>query len=257
MLKKTQVYLLITLLTSSYGISFASQTTQKQQTAITVTQPATQGSTFEKTISPLLREISRKKTELELRKLDRELEKLDEESLKAQLNIGASGDGNQISIRAGVVPNVIQSGAMEPPFEANTKMPEAEIDENSDIRVLMIYGFNDNLYAKIVSGEQGGYVVKKGDILPNGNIVYNVTPNYIEVETKKNSKNKGKKRKIQRIFVSSNTQNADIQSAPQQETIQNSVVPRVIPKNFVNEPQKYSASEAAMAKMIMPVPPKR
>lgn len=62
----------------------------------------------------------------------------------------------------------------------------------------MIYGFDDKLYAKVSSGEQGGYAVKKGDVLPNGQVVHNVTANYIEV--KKNAgTNKGP---IQRIFVS-------------------------------------------------------
>ena len=41
---------------------------------------AGQGNTYEKEVTPLLRDISKKKSLLELRKLDRELEKLEEET---------------------------------------------------------------------------------------------------------------------------------------------------------------------------------
>lgn len=71
------------LLSGISGVSFANQDTP----TINAPEKVSSGNAFEREMTPLLREISRKKSQLELRKLDRDLEKLDEESLKAQLNM--------------------------------------------------------------------------------------------------------------------------------------------------------------------------
>ena len=174
------------------------------------------GNSFERSVTPLLRQISLKKTQLELRKLDRELDKMDEEALKAQLAVegmlsgdkGEKGGYNPFPQPKGgalplVAPQSLPQQGKSSALPTPVNMPELgtaanPFEGNSDIKVLMIYGFDDNLHAKVLSGEQGGYVVKKGDVMPNGQTVHNITANYIEVR-KGPAKSKGP---IQRIFVS-------------------------------------------------------
>lgn len=196
------------LLSSVSGVTNA-----QQNNAPTINAPAqvTQGNAFEREMTPLLREISRKKSQLELRKLDRDLEKLDEESLKAQMGMESTLNGGGqpkggydpfASQKAAAMPNGMPAGLpaaqMMAPIANGAGTASNPIEGASDIKVLMIYGFDDKLYAKVASGDQGGYAVKKGDVLPNGQIVSNVTANYIEVR-KSAGKSKGP---IQRIFVS-------------------------------------------------------
>lgn len=239
------------------SVSFA-----QQNPAVTINAPEkiTQGNGFERELTPLLREISRKKSQLELRKLDRELEKLDEESLKAQVNMETSLVGGASGSKSGYDPFASQKasmpGAMPPGLPNPGPMPAAipgtigtgtatnPIEGSSDIKVLMIYGFDDQLYAKIVSGEQGGYAVKKGDVLPNGQVVQNVTANYIEVK-KSAGKNKGP---IQRIFVSSSVSSVTTEVAPRAMSYGgsgSSVRP--------NLPPQAAANEAAVAGVTAPV----
>jgi hypothetical protein len=210
--KKLKTSLIMAGLLSS--LSNASFAAGPDTPTINAPEKITAGNGFEREMTPLLREISRKKSQLELRKLDRELEKMDEESLKAQMNMENTMNGggnnkapggydpfaNSKSIPSpSAAPNGMPAGGAMPASLGNGAGTAANpIEGASDIKVLMIYGFDDKLYAKIASGDQGGYAVKKGDVLPNGQVVHNVTANYIEV--KKNAgTNKGP---IQRIFVS-------------------------------------------------------
>ena len=161
-----------------------------------------QGNSLEREVTPLIREISRKKAILELRKLDREIEKLEEEALKAQAEresiangvpaAGAPGVGPM----GGITPGVYNPTVVNP--SAPPSLPSAMAE--SSVRVLMVYGFEDNLYAKIASGQQGGYVVKKGDVMPDGRVVLMVNPNFIEVGEPAKGKSKANS---QKIFVSS------------------------------------------------------
>lgn len=50
------------------------------------------------------------------------------------------------------------------------------------VRVLLVYGFEKNLRAKISVNDTGGYVVQKGDTLPDGRKVLAVKSNYLEVK---------------------------------------------------------------------------
>ena len=185
-----------------------------------------QANAFEKEVTPLLREISLKKSLLELRKVERELEKLDEEALKAQVDretllnqnndktsgafasgpmggmplsgtpTSINGFGQGINSGVPTMPIVLGSngsqGGMSMPLEANP----------NTIKILMIYGFSDNLYAKVAAGNQGGFVVKEGDILPDGRLVKKVTANYMEVQADNSGKKTKAKPKTERIFVS-------------------------------------------------------
>lgn len=171
-----------------------------------------QGNSLEREVTPLIREISRKKAILELRKLDREIEKLEEEALKAQAeresiaNGVPSGTAPGMGPMGGVTPGVYNPNIVNP--SAPPSLPSVMAE--SSVRVLMVYGFEDNLYAKIASGQQGGYVVKKGDTMPDGRVVLMVNPNYIEVGE---VATKGKKNS-QKIFVSSSVAESASGSGP-------------------------------------------
>lgn len=150
--------------------------TTVQPTAISSVDPEqiNKSNAYEKAVTPLLREISKKRSQLELRKLDRDLEKIDEESLKAQvqldalLNASSNAGSNATGSAAG------SSQASSAPANPNG-CP-------TDVQVLMIYGIEGNLMAKVSAGCQGGYVVKKGDIMPDGTVVKNINANFIEVK---------------------------------------------------------------------------
>lgn len=193
------------------------------------------GNVLERSLTPLLRETSRKKSVLELKKLDLEIEKLDSETLKIQqeklnstnnkneningLNlppgtriIDASNLSNNPVLAQDIEPKPPVAAPATPPQmlppvtnEVNQmKVPEyaPPVDNNAGIRVLMTYGFSDDLFAKITHGSQGGYVIRKGDILPNGKVVVKITPNYIEVRAPyTKDKEKNKKIKNQKIYV--------------------------------------------------------
>lgn len=161
------------------------------------------GNTYEKEVTPLLREISRKKSLLEIKKLDKEIAKLDEVE-KPKENTGYVGLP---------VPQNIQ------PVLPSTQTSVAKLEEENPVKVLMIYGDEDDLYAKISFGTQGGYAVKKGDVLPNGKYVRKVTNNYIEVTKTNNIK--GKVIKSEKIYVgesmtstNQNSSNANTNSMP-------------------------------------------
>ncbi len=257
--KKISLSLLAFIMASS-GVVYA----QSDNVEVQKSNEVSKGNTFEREITPLLREISRKKTQLELRKLDRELEKMDEESLKSQMSLDAllSGGGGKsgsspfgqnkpsspppglpsipnLSAMPQTAPNIDPSLPNSVPSNLGTATNP--IEGNSDIKVLMIYGFDDNLHAKVLSGEQGGYVVKKGDVMPNGQIVHNITANYIEVR-KGSVKSKGP---IQRIFVSSSIPTATIAqpsvSAPNVGGSASSVRMRTSPQAEANENAAASA----------------
>lgn len=149
--------------------------------------PVGNGNTFEKEVTPLLREISKKRSALDIRKLDRELEKLDEDAAKAQAEKEKSALNLQITAQNAQAP-------MPTPKSTPTNLPAQAMP--SDVRVLMVYGYQQNLYAKISMGKEGGYPIKKGDILPDGRLVTNIQANYIEVKS-----GNSKKASVERIFV--------------------------------------------------------
>lgn len=161
-----------------------------------------QGNTYEKEVTPLLRDISKKKSLLELRKLDRELEKLEEETIIAKierekvLNPPAPINMNLKPSYGQGLPSLNPAPNPFPISGAGSSSSPSTEEEN--IRILMVYGFDNNLYAKVSSGTQGGYIVKKGDILPDGRLVLDVTPNFVEV--KKSVKSKVEK--SQKLYVS-------------------------------------------------------
>lgn len=206
--------LLAALVLTGFGTSAFAQVTPSLPPGVGVVQEAPapmlgQANTFERETTPLLREISRKKAILELKRLDREIEKLEEEALKAQIERETS---LMNASRGGMGPmgGMIQGGMFNPsPLNQAPTLPlptsltgEAAAQEMA-IKVLMIYGFENNLMAKIAAGQQGGYVVKKGDVLPNGELVFDVKPNYIEVGAIKDKN--ATKRESRRIFVSTLT----------------------------------------------------
>lgn len=242
--------------------------TQTKSADISAPEKIKEGNSFEREMTPLLREISKRKSQLELRKLERELAKIDEDEMKAQLEIEEKNKkitqtSNPVdnSITFAGMPNVNGSigGLMLPgqapmglpaptniqnsqtpnlnpsPIKEEQKVVEStskpedkktkkkkeksekvknkeDLKEESkeevieedlppllEIKVLMIYGFDGNLSAKIAAGGQGGYVVQKGDVMPDGRVVTEINPNFIEVKDVKNKLAKG----FARIFVTS------------------------------------------------------
>lgn len=148
------------------------------------------GNNFEKEVTPLLREISKKRSALQIRQLDRELEKLDEDAGKAQLE-------KEKLEKALSAPTSLVS-----PQQNQSLIPTAPVNQAnavSELRVIMVYGSDSDLYAKVAMGNEGGYPVRKGDILPDGRVVHAVYPNYIEVK-----KMIGKKLTVERVFVTGN-----------------------------------------------------
>jgi hypothetical protein len=157
----------------------ASATTVDAPTS--VTNAVGDGNVYEKTVTPLLREISRKKSLLELKKLDKELAKLDEDSKPKD----ASNT---------FVP--LPTPVYNQPTAMTMTAPIAELPP---IKVLMTYGSVNDLYAKVAMGDQGGYPVRQGDILPDGRLVFSVHETYIEVKKAKTNK---KSAGVEKIFVS-------------------------------------------------------
>lgn len=151
---------------------------------------------FEKEVTPLLREITRKKSILEIRKLDREIEKLDEDALKAQNDIAESSKKSDLASSDTVqLPNAKDISSYS---QSQSGSYSNELDNTT---VVMIYGSDNDLYAKVTNGSKGGFPVKKGDILPNGKYVYNVTPSYIEVGNKPLISNSKKKVSVQKTRI--------------------------------------------------------
>lgn len=148
-----------------------------------------EGNAYEKAVTPLLREISRKKSILELKKLDNEIAKLDEAQKK---DSSPSGTGGYVPMPT-----------LQPAQAMRTTMPTEEMSNSTPVRVLMTYGDENDLYAKIAVGDEGGYTVRKGDILPDGRTVVSVSNNYIEVMKAKVKKSKYSK--TEKIFVSAAT----------------------------------------------------
>lgn len=186
------------------------------------------GNALERELTPALREQARKIAILENKKLDLEIEKVDLDIVKTQqesltisnpigaafgnqmanMNIGLQGRANPLPAKVIDASN-LENTPVSPsvlPYISNDKLSlpvsenivkkenlsgEALDDSDKSIRVLMIGGNEDDLRAKIMHKKQGGYVVGKGDILPNGKKVVRVTSQFIEV-VPPNKKNKSK-----------------------------------------------------------------
>lgn len=156
-----------------------------------------EGNAYEKAVTPLLREISRKKSILELKKLDKEIAKLDEVEKK-----DATPTSNPFaSMPPPVYPQQMKATAPITPVTTTVTSVEDMAILTNPVKVLMTYGDDNDLYAKIAVGDQGGYTVRKGDILPDGRTVLKVSSNYMEVEQAVKTK-KSTKVKTQKIFVS-------------------------------------------------------
>lgn len=203
MIKKNKIVSVLILATTALSAYAQNPTANPVSVTITQSSPAVApsgGNVYEKEVTPLLRDISKKKSILELRKLDRELEKIDEETMKSQIErdklsnpaipAGLAGLNNN---NLPFTPQVFPPGVLpSPQAQSGGATPAAVPDE---MRVIMIYGYDTNLFAKVAMGAQGGYVVKAGDILPDGRKVSSISPNFIEVtKVKKSGKEK--------IFVS-------------------------------------------------------
>lgn len=175
-----------------------------------------QANAFDKEVTPLLREMSLKKSLLELRKVERELEKLDEDALKAQIerenllnpadkNLGVPA-GPMGGIPLSSIPTSIGGMGMggNPSIPPSMPTDPTEAVYENTIKILMIYGFTDSLFAKVSTGEQGGFVVTEGDILPDGRLVKKITPNFVEVYKDKNAADKKNKSRLktEKLFVS-------------------------------------------------------
>lgn len=158
-----------------------------------------EGNAYEKAVTPLLREISRKKSILELKKLDKEIAKLDEVDKKETMPTS----NPFASMPPPIYPQQLKATA--PSIQMSTPSVMSAEDMAivaNPVRVLMIYGDENDLYAKVAVGDQGGYTVRKGDILPDGRTVLKVNSNYMEVQKSVKSK-KSTKVTTQKIFVSS------------------------------------------------------
>lgn len=162
-----------------------------------------EGNAYEKAVTPLLREISRKKSILELKKLDKEIAKLDEVEKK-----DATPTSNPFAAMPAPVPANQPLRVTAPVSNINAVSMDDMTIISTPIKVLMTYGDDNDLYAKIAVGDQGGYTVRKGDILPDGRTVIKVSSNYMEVEQPVKSK-KSTKMKTQKIFVSAGSSNAN------------------------------------------------
>ena len=159
--------------------------------AKTSVQPPADGNAYEKEITPLLRDISRAKAQLELKKLQAEIQKADADIAEAKNGGKSSSIGGRSAnfntpapINTGprvFTPGEAVGGSAMP--VSPISLPQVkEVAPPSDIKVLMILGYQDDLAAKISTGSQGGYVIKKGDILPGGQKVVDITDNYIEIQ---------------------------------------------------------------------------
>lgn len=195
-MKNRKIILGMSLLASALLVNngYANEVTPKiQLTTTTQTTKATVGTanTFEREVTPLLREISKKRSALDIRKLDRELEKLDEDAAKAQSEKEKAALTLQITAQNAATSAATAVAAAKPVTASMTSaLPSPAV------RVLMIYGYEQDLYAKILVGKEGGYPVKKGDILPDGRIVTGITPSYVEVAS-----GRGKKARTERLIA--------------------------------------------------------
>lgn len=96
-----------------------------------------------------------------------------------QFQQGQQGQQGAVDPIAALRGSGVNTADVEPPRE---KTPLEKLREEVEpYRVLSIIGFSGSLGAKIAYGDQGGYLVKAGDILPDGKYVYKVTKGYIEV----------------------------------------------------------------------------
>lgn len=164
-----------------------------------------EGNAYEKAVTPLLREISRKKSILELKKLDKEIAKLDEVD-KKDVTSGLNPSSGYMTMPPPIPPSQMlkmQTPSMPVSTPTVTSVEDMAILANP-VKVLMTYGDENDLYAKIAVGDQGGYTVRKGDILPDGRTVLKVSSNYMEVQKPVKTK-KSTKVTTQKIFVSAGT----------------------------------------------------
>lgn len=130
-------------------------------------------------MTPLLQEYARKSALLKIKQLNKDIEKLDKPENAPQTT---PLDPSKTAMPGTVVlPNA-------PVQSTPVKQVAIEEEQVPQVRVFSIYGFDGQLMAKVGTGSRGGYVVSKGDILPNGRVVTDISANYITVSKNKNGK---------------------------------------------------------------------
>lgn len=144
------------------------------------------GNAFENTTTPLLREISRRKAILELTKLDAEKRKIELDIIKTQQEIiNAKENKDKPKVSTNGDPQILSREVMPVPSAVPQIIPVQSFAEpETPISVSMIYGYEDKLFARINVGSQGGFVVSRGDILPDGKKVSRITSDYLVVVDK-------------------------------------------------------------------------
>lgn len=196
---------------------------------------------FEKNTVPFLKQYAEKKSQLELIKLDKEIQKMKDEEIKANLDrerlLSVPQENNQkkeqienlklelemvklnkeIQIEKNVpITSAVQENKPNDDTRYNDIMKELSAlkdarnkdsmsveNKGPELRVVMVVGFENKLSAKVALGNQGGYIVKKGDVLPDGRLVKDVKQNFIIVSKKATTDKVGE----EKIFVTGNVSN--------------------------------------------------
>lgn len=133
-------------------------------------------------MTPLLQEYARKSALLKIKQLNKDIEKLDKPD-NVQQNTPL--DPSKTAMPG---TTVLPSIPVATPTPVKATATVTEEDEGPQVKVFSIYGFDGQLMAKVGTGSRGGYVVSKGDILPNGRIVKDISANFITVSKGKNGK---------------------------------------------------------------------
>lgn len=131
-------------------------------------------------MTPLLQEYARKSALLKIKQLNKDIEKLDKPD-NVQQTTPLTPDKTAMPGTTVLPPTPVSTPVATP-------VKETVEEEAPQVKVFSIYGFDGQLMAKVGTGSRGGYVVSKGDILPNGQIVKDISANYITVSKGKNGK---------------------------------------------------------------------
>lgn len=155
--------------------------------------------TLDGELVPIFKDYAKQRSILSLKELRKKIKEIDKDTSKLDVKLNTN-DGsspvitpeqNEALLKKLQQPQVISQNSMN---KNNMQNNQQDVSDNA-IRVFSIYGFSDKLTAKVGIGEQGGYPVEKGDILPNGRIVQDVQLNFIVVAPSK------KGQPAERIFV--------------------------------------------------------
>jgi type IV pilus biogenesis protein PilP len=131
-------------------------------------------------MTPLLQEYARKSALLKIKQLNKDIEKLDKPDTVQQ--------NTPLDPSKTAMPGTTVLPSLPVATPTPVKATVSDEDEGPQVKVFSIYGFDGQLMAKVGTGARGGYVVSKGDILPNGRVVKDISANYITVSKGKNGK---------------------------------------------------------------------